>query len=497
MMRPAEWKDWLVQRVKPLLDTCNQSSRRIADRAWAYILSHKKQSVTVAVTLVMGATSVTYANYYYTSNMTPLYHVMLNGKEMGVVDNPEVVRQWTEERLKEQEQKHHAPLTLSDNITFAEEQVFKGQVNNQETLQTLEKEANIQVEAIKVMVEGKLVGYAANQEQADKILADIKERFSGVPMKKTKNQEVMAASLPTDKQVKSVKFKEKISLDAETVPADKIIPAEKLEEVLVKGTAQETTHSVKSGDTVSGIAKQYGITQKEIFKNNPGVTENTLLQLDQKLNVTEIRPYVTVQVVENATKDENIFYQIETKSNAKMPKGESKVVQEGKNGLKRVQYEYIKENGQLVATKMIDEDMIQQPVSKIIEKGTKVIADRGTGRIAWPARGYISSGFGTRWGRMHKGIDIAGSGTVKAADNGRVVQAGWNGDYGISVTINHGNGTQTLYGHLRSAKVKVGQVVSKGGAIGIMGSTGDSTGVHLHFEVHKNGRLVNPLSVLR
>jgi murein DD-endopeptidase MepM/ murein hydrolase activator NlpD len=100
---------------------------------------------------------------------------------------------------------------------------------------------------------------------------------------------------------------------------------------------------------------------------------------------------------------------------------------------------------------------------------------------------------------MHKGIDIArpSDRTIKAADNGVVVSAGWGGGYGNKIVIDHRNGYRTLYGHMSSLKVKVGQTVSKGTAIGIMGATGDATGVHLHFEVYKNGSLVNPLSYLR
>jgi murein DD-endopeptidase MepM/ murein hydrolase activator NlpD len=78
-----------------------------------------------------------------------------------------------------------------------------------------------------------------------------------------------------------------------------------------------------------------------------------------------------------------------------------------------------------------------------------------------------------------------------------VVSAGWGGGYGNKIVIDHQNGYRTLYGHMSSLKVSVGQTVSKGSAIGVMGATGDATGVHLHFEVYKNGSLVNPLSYLR
>jgi len=157
----------------------------------------------------------------------------------------------------------------------------------------------------------------------------------------------------------------------------------------------------------------------------------------------------------------------------------------------------VKENGQVVDRKIIKQDVITQPVAKIMERGTKVIPSRGTGRLSWPAKGYISSGFGSRWGRLHIGIDIAGSGSVLAADNGRVTLAGWDGDYGKAVVIDHGNGMQTLYGHLSTINVKVGDVVEQGKKIGVKGSTGDSTGVHLHFEVHQNGRVQNPMRFLK
>ncbi len=101
-----------------------------------------------------------------------------------------------------------------------------------------------------------------------------------------------------------------------------------------------------------------------------------------------------------------------------------------------------------------------------------------------------------RWGRYHKGIDIARPWdyTIKAADNGVVVSAGWAGSYGNRIIIDHQNGMRTLYAHLSQINVSVGQTVAAGQKIGVMGSTGNSTGVHLHFEVYKNGVLQNPLS---
>ncbi|MDH3706184.1 MAG: peptidoglycan DD-metalloendopeptidase family protein, partial [Acidimicrobiia bacterium] len=124
-------------------------------------------------------------------------------------------------------------------------------------------------------------------------------------------------------------------------------------------------------------------------------------------------------------------------------------------------------------------------------------ANPGPG-LSWPAGGVVTSGFGPRWGRMHQGIDIAAaSGTpVYAAAGGVVIQAGFNGGYGNAVVIDHGSGLSTVYAHHSSLTVSAGQSVGRGTQVGLMGSTGNSTGPHVHFEVRINGVAYNPMSYL-
>jgi murein DD-endopeptidase MepM/ murein hydrolase activator NlpD len=132
-----------------------------------------------------------------------------------------------------------------------------------------------------------------------------------------------------------------------------------------------------------------------------------------------------------------------------------------------------------------------------------------TGAFAMPIYGVITSRFGTRThpihhvSLMHTGLDIAGpnKGPVRAADGGSVIYAGWRGGYGKVVMINHGDkhGTNlvTLYGHLSGTAVSAGQSVQKGQVIGYEGSTGFSTGPHVHFEIRENGTPVNPYRYLK
>jgi murein DD-endopeptidase MepM/ murein hydrolase activator NlpD len=116
----------------------------------------------------------------------------------------------------------------------------------------------------------------------------------------------------------------------------------------------------------------------------------------------------------------------------------------------------------------------------------------------WPAAGPVTSTFGWRWGRMHEGIDIAApSGTpIRSAAGGTVIYAGWLGGYGNLVVVDHGGGVSTAYAHMSSIASGNGQGVAQGQVIGYVGSTGHSTGPHLHFEVRINGQAVDPLGYL-
>ena len=132
-----------------------------------------------------------------------------------------------------------------------------------------------------------------------------------------------------------------------------------------------------------------------------------------------------------------------------------------------------------------------------------VVMPSGGGQFVWPVpyTMNVTSGFGPRWGTNHKGIDISSGGVygqpIVASASGTVIVAdagGWGGGYGTWVSIDHGNGFSTVYGHMSSLCVSVGQAVQQGQVIGYVGSTGDSTGPHCHFEVRVNGVAQDPLN---
>lgn len=116
-------------------------------------------------------------------------------------------------------------------------------------------------------------------------------------------------------------------------------------------------------------------------------------------------------------------------------------------------------------------------------------------RFGWPMHGEITSYYGPRDDEFHTGIDIAAvtGQAIRAALGGTVVEAGWRGGYGLCVVIDHGNGLQTLYGHNSKLEVEIGDHVESGHLLALAGSTGYSTGPHLHFEILLNGFPVNPM----
>ena len=127
--------------------------------------------------------------------------------------------------------------------------------------------------------------------------------------------------------------------------------------------------------------------------------------------------------------------------------------------------------------------------------GTSTVSSSG---FIWPASGPVTSPFGWRWGRLHEGIDIGAAygSPIHAAAAGTVIYCGWESGYGNFVVIDHGGNLATAYGHQSSIAVTCGQRVEQGQTIGYVGSTGHSTGPHLHFEVRVNGNAVDPMGYL-
>ncbi len=309
--------------------------------------------------------------------------------------------------------------------------------------------------------------------------------------------------LPKNSQetIEKVEFQEKITFQPKQLAVKDILPVEDALEMLMGGQLQEKPYVVKDGDSLWSIARAHDLIVEDINKANPELSTEKL-SIGQELKLASVEPLINAIITSTQVTSEVIPCDVQTKSDSKLRWGQVKVVTAGESGEAKVTYRVVRQNQQVVQRQEVGRQVVKKPAARVVAKGTNImLASRGSGGgvLRWPVGGGITSRYGPRGGRFHTGIDIgAGYGAaVGAAAGGRVTSTGWQGGYGKMVTINHGNGLSTRYAHLSSINVSTGQSVGSGQIIGKVGSTGNSTGPHLHFEVLANGSQRNPMNYLR
>ncbi|SDC41843.1 Murein DD-endopeptidase MepM and murein hydrolase activator NlpD, contain LysM domain [Pelagirhabdus alkalitolerans] len=436
-------------------------------------------------------------------DMPMIHHVYVDGEHIGPVNDEEVIEDQLEERVEEVEQETDDEYSygVKEEITYVSERVFRPSINQESTLEKLEDQITVEIAAVELILGDASVGYFETEEEAEDVIEAYKEQFIDEDLLETLDSDEDDELELDDIKITDVELSKDVEYEEEVVSEDELLTLDDALELLEKGTLEDQIHEVEAGDTLSSIASQYELSADEIIELNEDLDDDeAILGLGDELNVTDYAPFVDVIVYQEELVEETISYEREVEKSDDMFEGESETKQEGQDGKKRVHYALEIVNGEVVERETEDEEVVEEPVDEIIVEGTKVISSRGTGDFDWPAvGGYVSSGYGPRWGSHHNGIDIArpSNRDILAADNGVVERISYDGNgYGHYVVINHNNGYKTLYAHLSNVDVSVGQTVPQGSKIGTMGSTGRSTGIHLHFEVERNGSSIDPQSVL-
>ena len=264
------------------------------------------------------------------------------------------------------------------------------------------------------------------------------------------------------------------------------------------------TYTVRQGDTLNEIANRHGVSHQELIEQN-NIRNPHLIFVSQRIEIPQTKA------------KENLKPTEQSKSSVSSNKGTTILTQNKNRRNKLPRQNFVPQLSGLDNSEMENyDDIATNPLGKTFTLGTTFTpelpplsspeqylpaspAAEFDGYI-WPARGTLTSGYGWRWGRPHRGIDIAGPiGTpIVAAASGEVISAGWNsGGYGNLVKLKHPNGSVTFYAHNHRIMVRRGQKVKQGQQIAKMGSTGYSTGSHLHFEIRSNGKTaVNPIAYL-
>ncbi len=437
--------------------------------------------------------AVLFGGIFYYTTTTVIVGVAVNGQNVGYAASQSVAEEMLNQVLSEQGQSAGTIAQTTDTIEYIPKRVKKGEMN---LYLTVSKEALASsitpfIKGYGIQIGEKLVVSLASEHDVESTLTKFKEYYAK----------------PSDKNlIESVEITENISAVPVEIHPSKVATVDQAFDILLKGEIAEVKYTVEKNDSWWLIARKNDMTVKELLASNPEFNEDSIIQPGQVVNLVKAEPYLTVVAKGTKLVNEVIPFDVVTKTDSKLAAGKSVVTKAGKDGEKVVTYNYVEKNGTAVEKQVVKEEVIAEPVQQVVAKGpipTRVTigTSRGSGSISglvWPLSGRITSYYGYRSGGFHTGIDIDGSTgqPYVAAAGGTVVSAGWDGGYGYAIVVDHGNGVATRYAHSSKLNVKVGQEVSRGQTIGLVGSTGRSTGSHLHFEVIINGSHGNPLNYL-
>ncbi len=418
-------------------------------------------------------------------NRPKLFAVTIDGETVGYTEDESLATEILNRILEEESFKVGAEVMPCVRLDCVKTKWEKGMdlIDPDDLGEILKERIDFVAPGYVICVEGEEVVALCSEEDARGVLADLRTDYVN---------SVVAAGHAT---VDEVLVKEQIDIVKQDIPTSLFRSRREAGTILARGTDKMLNYVVRRGDSLWAIAQANHMTVDELRQANPKV-QGDLLQIGENLNLIVPDPYITLSSVETVTYTVSIPFSVEVSKDPDLWPWQEKVTQAGKSGEKEIVEQITRENGQEVSRKKLSEVILSYPVTQKIIRGSKEVPAMGSGELAWPVQGTITSKFGWRWGAFHRGVDIgAPTGTsVKAADAGMVTFAGWNGGYGNLVKIDHGKGKQTWYAHLSRFGVSVGDKVSQGDVVGYVGSTGISTGPHLHFEVHVDGVALDPLT---
>ena len=459
---------------------------------------------------------------FKTENPKNVYQVYLDGQKMGIIADDEELYNLINDEQKDIKDKYNVdkvypPIgfeivkytTYDENITSASSIYDK-----------IKDKDNFTIEGYQVTISSEEEG------KSDKVINVLDEKVFKNALRNVVTAFVseedynnyinnkQSEIVDTGQIIEHMYFEEKINIKKTRISANsKIFTDEtELSQYLFFGDkTEQKTYEVKEGDTIASISEDNELNPQEFLVANPKFrNENSLLAIGEKVNIALINPQLTLVEELHVVQDVESVMEKETKYDNSKPSDYKEVTQAGVTGITRFTQKVRVVNGeQNQGVEVVNKEVIREPVTEITTKGKKVsrsyvsgsFVDVG-GNWGWPTNSpyLITSEYAYRWGKMHYGIDISGTGygsPIYAAKDGVVVAATSHYSLGNYVIIQHEDNYYTMYGHLSSIKVSNGQHVSRGQVIGLMGSSGFSTGTHLHFSAslgmpYEGGTFFNP-----
>ena len=461
-----------------------------------------------------------------------VYQIFLNGEKIGTIANKKELYSLIDDNQKSIKDKYDVPnvyppnnfsivkkYTYDDNLTSASDIYSK-----------IEQLDDFTIKGYQVTIKSK-----DGQKPTIYINVTKKEVFENAIRKfilAFVDGEKLDAYLASDQKeikdtgsiIEDMYFNETFSIKEAYISVNDLIftDEDELTKYLLFGNENEQKYyTVKAGDTIAKVSEENKLNTEEFLIANPQYASvDSLLAINDQVNVTLINPLISLTYQLYAVSDEEQYFEKKVVVDNSKPSSYNEITQAGVTGIVRLTQRFTVTNGeQSQGIEKISSETLREKVDQITTKGrryqpiTGQYINLGAG-WGWPTNsGYkISSPFGYRWGSMHDGVDISGTGfnsPIYVANDGVVVVAAkmckgcsaWSlGNY---IIVQHDNNYYTMYAHLNQISVNVGQQVKKGDVIGKMGDTGRATGVHLHFSLaigqpYTNSyRFLNPLTLYR
>ncbi len=420
--------------------------------------------------------------------------VEFNGKEVGIINNEadfEAAEREVNQRISFSDAEEPLEFTAKYSLRIISDSdhfVSSSQLAN-EMLAASDEELTT---AYGIYMDGNFIGAVRNRDMVQEALMDnlLNYKVDGI--------------------VHDVSYVNKIDYEEGIYLLSSVQDEQSIIDLLTSSKEKQSVYVVQEDDSAVTICQKFGMTLDKFNELNPSASEAGGIRKGLMLNVVETESYMPVQYVRELETLSFLDYETVEVETSALNVGYEAVLVKGVRGEKHSNVEITYVDGIERSRRILSSKITKQPVVEQIGIGTysakpdspnSVLngdALHGTGEFGWPVDGgWISDTFISD--RNHKGLDIAAaSGTnIYAAGEGVVVSAGWNsGGYGNVVMIDHLNGYQTVYGHMSYVVAVEGQTVTKGQLIGLVGSTGDSTGPHCHFEVRYEGVCNDPASYL-
>ena len=488
-----------------------------------------KNYLWLIISFIISGLLVTLVKNYNINERVPKegYRVYLEGKAIGLISSRDELYDYINIQQEKLKQKYHVDkVYIPNDIDIVKEITYEDSVDNViDIYNKINEVSPFTIKGYQVTIDKtNSTSYendenTGNENKPKVIKLNIlkKEIFA-------KSIEDVVLSFVDKDQYESFKLNEKMELESDTgelieniyvedditiketnIPTNEVIfmDSDTLTKYLIFGdNANEKKYIVKNGDSIPKIADDNKMSINELLIANNSITsESSLIYIGQELSIGVVDPIITTIVEKHVVEDQTVKYKTITHYDNKMYQGQQSEKQAGSNGITRVTQKLKMVNGEIIKAYIVSSEEIKPVVNRIVVKGGKQV-QRGDGEWLWPTNFpyMISSRFGWRWGRMHRGVDICGTGRgspIYAARAGEVVDIRSDSSSGYYVILKHDNGYYTRYAHMQNTNgndrlggtnsatkyIKIGQRVKAHDVIGEMGSSGGSTGVHLHFEI--------------